>query len=162
MPRYISEAPKTERPAIPAGSYVLTLKEIKDYKGPVFNAVPDPETGETPMKDQLIWIFEADKKAQDGKPYEFAQFTGLYYGDSRANMTHLLDWMLPDLDHDTKRHGVDVEALIGFTFKARIQHQPNRKGDMKPTLTMLDPIDTMPIDRIVPALAAQSKSEIPL
>ena len=140
MPRYITEAPKDERSPIPSGAYVFTLTEIKDYESEDrWNPNPD---GTLPMKKQLIWILVSDKvDPETKKPYEIAQFTGLYYGDDRANMTKLLDWMLPDVDHDTKRKGVDIESLIGRRFKGRVQHTENERGEMKPKLTMLDPLD---------------------
>lgn len=150
MPRTIGEAPKTERVAIPAGSYVLTLKEIKDYESEDIYAEPD-ELGERPKKKQLIWIFEADKQAPDKRPYEYAQFTGLFYGDERANMTHLLDGMLPDVDHATKRKGVDVEALVGRQYRVRIQYAPNQKGVMRPKITMMDPIGDGGLPGQIPA-----------
>lgn len=142
----IAEAPKTERTPIPVGQYVLTLREIKEHESPdIFATEVDPDTGEKPLKKQLIWIFEADKKAPDGKPYEHAMFTGLYYGDDRANLTKLLDWMLPDESHDVKRKGFDSDVLIGRNYKARIQLVKNMKGDLKPKITMLDPIDASTI-----------------
>lgn len=141
MSRVIGEAPKEDRVPIPAGAYVFTLKEIKDHESEDrWNLNPD---GTMPMKKQLIWVFVADKvDPETKKPYEFAQFTGLWYGDDRANMTKLLDWMLPDIDHDTKRRGIDVDALVGRKFKGRIQHVPTEKGGIKPALTMLDPIES--------------------
>ena len=138
MTRTVGEAPKTERAMITPGVHILTLKEIKDHESEdPFNPNPD---GTLPLKKQLLWIFESDRSGPDGKPYEIGYFSGLWYGDDRANMTHLLDWMLPDVEHDTKRAGVDVDGLIGRTYKARIQMQPNTKGEMRPKITMLDPI----------------------
>lgn len=145
MGRIVGEAPQRERHAIPAGAYTFTLTEIKDYESEDIYAVPDPETGERPKKSQLIWIFKADKKAPDGEPYEFAQFTGLFYGDDRAHMTHLLDWLLPDVDHEVKRKGVDVEQFVGRTYRGRIAYAPNQKGEMRPKLSFLEPTSEVPM-----------------
>jgi len=147
MARIVTEAPQRERHAIPAGSYTFTLSEIKDYEGENIYAEPD-EDGNRPTKKQMIWIFKSDKKGPDGEPYEFAQFTGLYYGDERANLTSLLDFMLPDVSHEDKRRGVDVEALVGQKFRGRIAWAPNKKGDPRPKLSFLEPIAATGVDAI--------------
>lgn len=154
--RTVGEAPKTERAQIIPGAHTLTLKQIKDVESEdIFNPNED---GSLPVKRQLLWIFQSDKKGPDGKFYEHATYTGLYYGNERANMTHLLDWMLPDVAHEDKRKGVDVDGLIGRQFKARIQMQPNQKGELRPRLTMLDPIG----EAGLPASTPFDPDEIPV
>ena len=85
------------------------------------------------------------KKGPDGEFYEFAQFTGLFYGDERANLTSLLDFMLPDVPHEEKRKGVDVEQLVGQRFRGRIAYAPNKKGDLRPRLSFLEPVAEPPL-----------------
>lgn len=131
-----------KRDPIPAGKHTLTLKEVKPHvSDDPWHPVEDPNTGEQVpgKKEQLIWIFESDKKGQDGKPYEYATFTGLFYGDSRANLTTLLDMLMPNSTEDVKRN-LDTDLLLGSKYEAQIAMQKNQKGNLVPKALFFAPI----------------------
>lgn len=155
MTRIIGEAPKEERPLIPAGAYTLTLNGIKEVE--VEDRYHPEGDGSFPVIKKLVWEFVSDKSDKaTGKPYEHSVWTGLFYGNEKAKLTELLDWMLPEVDTKTKKRGFDVETLIGKKFKARIQHATSESGRTFAKLTMLDPIDEIPFD------PDKVKAEIPL
>ena len=143
MTRIVAEAPSQDRPLIPAGAYTLTLRAIKEVD--VEDRWHPEEDGTLPTVKKLVWEFEADKTDNDtGKPYEHSVWTGLYYGNEKANLTTLLDQIAPDIDPTIKKQGIDVEQFIGRTFRARIQRTKNDAGKEYAKLTMLDPIGESP------------------
>lgn len=143
MTRIVSEAPTTARTLIPPGAYTLTLRAIKD-KDVEDRWHPDDD-GTLPMVKKMVWEFESDKKdPESGQNYEHSVWTGLYYGNEKANLTLLLDMIAPDIDPKAKKKGIDVEQFVGRRFKARIKHETNDSGKTYAKLTMLDPIEEMP------------------
>ena len=145
MTRIVSEAPSQDRPLIPAGAYTLTLSAIKEVE--VDDRWHPEEDGTFPQVKKLVWEFQADKNDKEtGKPFEHAVWTGLWYGNEKANLTQLLDWSAPEVDPATKKKGVDVETFVGRRFRARLQHASNDAGKTYAKLTMLDPIEEIPFD----------------
>ena len=90
-------------------------------------------------KEQLIWIFEAEEIAPDGRPYEHAVFTGLFYGDSRANLTTLLDMLLPKATDDEKK-SLNTDLLLGSRYDAVIRMVKNQKNNLVPKAVDLSPV----------------------
>ena len=133
--------PSGERIPIPKGDHILTLREVKDFEQE--DKWHENEDGSHPMKHQLIWRFESDALTEDGVPYEYAQFTGQFYGDSRANLTALLDFLLPDEGEEYKKT-VDTDTLIGKRYKVRIASVKNQAGKVVPKAMFYEPLNDGP------------------
>lgn len=139
---------RRERTPIPTGEHILTLTEVKEHTSdnPFFKADQPESNQNQKQKLRLIWQFVSDQEDAEGNRYEYAEWTGAFYGDSRANLTTFLDQILPDADDEVKSN-INTDTLIGRRFRARIQMRKNQKGESVPTAAFFEPIaGTAPVD----------------
>ena len=135
----------TERVPISVGPHVLTLAEVVEHvaDNPYFD-MNKPEGGlNTKQRTRLIWRFRSDAGDGEGNPYEYSHWTGTTYGDSRANLTWLLDQLLPDSDEEM-RANINTDVLIGRKFRTKIQNRKNQKGEMVPGALFFEPVEEIP------------------
>lgn len=124
--------PQAEMVFIPAGDHILTLVSVEEKQMPSYN---NPEET-TP---RWVWQFKSQTKNPDtGERYEYREYTGPSYGDSRARLTFLLDQMFPDLDEEDKTT-IDTDDYIGTHYSAIIASMKNTKGEMRPKITSIRP-----------------------
>ena len=72
--------------------------------------------------EKMLFPFVSETIGPDGKPYEYAVWTGLHYGDKRAALTLLLNMLIPNLPAGTR---VKIADLEGKQYKSYIQHKTN-------------------------------------
>jgi hypothetical protein len=118
---------------IPAGEHILTLKECERILTTPFGADPDSADKEP----QLIWRFVSNKADEDGTKYAFHTYTKFVYGDPRANLTKLLDLLVPGMNKE-KAKSLDSDEMIGKKWKVHIRHEKNSKGDPKPVIALAE------------------------
>lgn len=133
----IQSSRNKERTPIPPGDHILTLVEVKPYEQD--DTFHPNEDGSFPKKSRLIWQFQSDKADDDGDAYEYAEWTGAYYGNPKAKLTGFLDQIIPDASEETKE-GLDTDSIIGRRFKSKIQNQKNAKGDYVPRAVYFEPL----------------------
>lgn len=106
-----------------AGTYTCRLKEVVEEKGTKFD---DPSV----EIDQYKWTFEATE-AEDskGEPYRFIRFTGIAYGNDKANLTKMLDGMLGRRLTQDEYEDLDIDDLKGRKWKVMVDEITNQKGN---------------------------------
>ena len=139
MPQ-IQSSSASDRPAIPVGDHVLVLVEVKPYESDnIYFKDDEPESAANPRrKSQLIWQFVTGVTDGDGTQYEHAIWTGKFYGDPRANLTKLLDQILPGQSEETKA-ALNTDILLGSSYKAMVRTVKNKKGDLVPKVVVIEP-----------------------
>ena len=146
------QSSKRERQPIPAGEHILTLVEVKPFESdnPYFKD-DEPESGTNQKrKTRLIWQFNSDTEDSEGMRYEHAIWTGLFYGNPRANLTTFLDQILPNAGEDVKSN-INTDFLLGSRYRAKIRLVKNQKGDLVPKAVDLEPLnDTKPTEHFDP------------
>ncbi len=158
MPKVGDSASQTKRLPIPVGVHTLTLTEVKELVQPNTFAEKDAKTGifkatgttTPPDREQFIWVFQSETRDPEGHPFEYAIFTGRWYGDDRAKLTSLLDSLMPEADYEAKS-GLDTDAMTGKRFRARIANVKNQRGDFVPRHTMIEPLDPATAPHEIPA-----------
>jgi hypothetical protein len=147
MPK-LEEPPKFERVPIPLGKHTLTLRAIKDHSGPnTFEApVLNAQTGEMeqPMRYEWIWQFESEKTdPKTKKPYEFAVFTPRFYSATSTTnkLTLLMRQLAPDATDDERKGMIEMDALIGRRWTARLVTAKSKNGKEFTTYNSFEPIE---------------------
>ena len=127
----------TPPPLIPPGEHVLILREVKPQEVKKYQS-------ETEKEVKWLWRFEAqgetytDAKGEE-QPYEFVQWTKITYGPPKANLTKLLDQLIPGIDEQSAAI-LDTDDLCGRRFKAIIRHEKNEKKEVYATLAVISPM----------------------
>src|SRR5262252_6975872 len=112
MPITKGETPRTP---IEAGDHLLTLKSVVEKEMPSYN---DPNKQEI----RWVWVFTSQRKDELGQPQQFSVFTGSVYGNPKATLTILLDFMCPTLS-GAQKASLNTDELLYQTYKARIRHE---------------------------------------
>lgn len=140
MPVVQSVPDKVDLRPVPIGEHVLTLVEVFPVESDnIYGKQKDPKAPDT--KTRWAWRFESDAQDEDGKPYEYVHWTGVYYGDDRAGLTALLDFILPGVSVEDKKK-VNTDTLIGKRFKVAIKTRVNKKGVNVPAAMYFIPVTT--------------------
>ena len=129
-------------PEIKPGNHTLTLTAIRVVEGdnPYFKKDKPISKSNNPKNNRLVWDFVTDEvDPATGKPYEYAHWTNDNYGDSRASLTKLLDFLVPGITVEQAK-GMDVEELIGKRYAAFISTRKNQKGNVVPDLAFAKPL----------------------
>ena len=137
--------------AVTPGEHLLTLVDVRELEQPnLYREKPeDPET-----RIRWVWTFRSDTLDEDGKPMEYVHWTGPTYGDDRAALTELADWLMPDATFDEKA-GLVTEKMIGNRYRAKIKQRKNKKDKLVPDVSFMEPDKAKPRDE---AVAAQAKA----
>jgi len=145
------------RTLIPAGEHLLFLQSatLKTMQNKFKGSGADADEVE-----RLIWQFISKTKDPDtGEGYEFAVFTGLKYGNTKAAMTKLLDNISPGITVETA-DTLDTDDLCGKWYRARIKHSKDQSGNPKAEYTMLEPYSAKPATK-APAPPDDPKDPFP-
>ena len=121
-----------DRPLIPSGEHVLTLMKVDEVE--VDNTF---KPGERVTK--WVWEFDSDQADEDGVPYTYKYWTKTTYGHPKANLTILLDQMVPDMTQERAK-GLNTDSLTGRKFKAMIRHEKDDKNQLRAALAYLAPL----------------------
>lgn len=119
---------------IPAGDHLLRLNAVEIRESDdKFGKSKDGKT------KRLMWqFFSKATDPETGDPYEYCVWTGTAYGMSNANMTILLNQLVPDMTLE-KAKTFDTDELVDKWFRARIRLEKNEAGEMKPKHILLEP-----------------------
>lgn len=120
------------RPLIPAGEHVLTLMQVTEVE--VDNSY---KPGEKVTK--WVWEFDSDEKDEDDIPYTHKEWTKTTYGHPKANLTKLLDQLVPGMDQDRAKN-LNTDSLVGRKFKGMIRHEKDDKGKDRAALAYIAPL----------------------
>lgn len=96
----------------PEGTHVLTLTSVSEKR--VQSQFSKEADG---MVDKLLWVFEPEAGGWD-----YAVWTKLAYGDDRAELTKLLDMLVPGMSKD-RLGDVHAEDLVGKRYRVKIVHK---------------------------------------
>ena len=134
----IPETTSNKRPMIPAGEHFVTLKEVKELDVPAYGGKPGTER-------KWAWRFEADcLDPKDGYPYEHTVWTKAQYGGAKANLTKLLDMLIPKATKEQKQN-LNTDRILERRFKTVIIHRTGQQGGMIAEASFFLPITT-PMD----------------
>lgn len=121
--------PSPVTPLCPAGEHFLTLAavEVKEVDNLRFQKDPTQPR----RVNKWLWRFISDDidPESDGQHYELPMWTFENYGHPRANLTKLLDMIVPRATPEQKA-ALNTDALIGRRYKAQVVHQLNEKKEM--------------------------------
>lgn len=140
-----------DRPLIPEGEHVFTLAGVDE----VLVESQFSKAGEKVTK--WVWSFESEDKDDDGLPYIHKEWTRTTYGHPKANLTILLNQLLPGLTTEDANH-LNTDNLVGKKFVGVIRHAPDEKGVMRADLAYIKPKD---YDPKAPKKARKDSEEIP-
>ena len=89
---------------------------------------------------RLKWMFETVDLIDDdsGEGYRASIYTGTAYGNSKANLTKLLDRLCPDLNGSEKAR-LDTDELCGKRFRANVIHEKKQDGSSRAVLDGIRP-----------------------
>lgn len=108
--------------AAEAGAYTCRLKSVEIKQGPSFD---NPEV----MENRFMWQFETkDATDSEGKPFRFAHFTSIKFGNDKSKLTILLDSMLGKRLTTEEFQSLDLEDLKARDWKVMVDEKQNSKG----------------------------------
>jgi hypothetical protein len=118
---------------IPAGEHILTLLAVDEVESNVYGS--DDE-----LQLQWLWKFQSDQKDDTGQAFRYHAYTKFSYGNAKANLTKLLDLLIPGMNKGMLASVGDPSKLIGRSWTCHIKHVKNEKGDPKPEIALATPI----------------------
>lgn len=128
--------PSPKTPLIPAGEHFLTLVAVEEKEVDNLRAAKDPTAPKRVMK--WLWRFISDDVDPENPDvhYEYAAWTFANYGHSKANLTKLLDMIVPKATAEQKA-SLNTDQILGRRYKAMIVHKTNEKNDLVPDAFMV-------------------------
>lgn len=123
------------KPLIPAGTHILTLKHVsEELKENRFDA-PNPD-GSYPKKVTWIWLFVSTMMDDNGVPFEYELWTGNNYGPTSAKLTQLYDSIIPGITV-AEALQFDTDKLLGKKFEASFKHEVGQDGKKRAKLVWI-------------------------
>lgn len=130
-----------KRPMIPAGKHFVTLKDVQAMSVVSLAHIKDPVKNPNPTEIKWAWRFEADcLDPKDGLPFEHTVWTKDAYGGGRANLTKLLDLLLPRASREQKQN-LKPKVIYGRRFEVVVIHRPSQNN---PGMTMAEAVSFVP------------------
>jgi len=129
--------PSPKSPLIPAGEHYLTLVAVEVKEVDNLKFLKGDHTAK-PKVDKWLWRFVSDDvdPEQPDVHYEMPVWTFANYGHAKANLTKLLDQIVPKATPEQKAN-LNTDAILGRRFKAMVVHKQNDKGDPIPDAFMV-------------------------
>jgi len=125
-------------PVAEDGVYLCRLKEIIAEQRPSFE---NPDV----MVDQFRFSFETIEEAdENGAPYRFVKFTGVKYGNDKANLTKTLDSMLGRRLTPDEFNDLDLEDLTAKKWRVCVEQTTSGKGSAINKISWVKPQATKP------------------
>ena len=115
-----------KRPMIPAGSYYLRLVDVHAQEVPSLAHQKDPGKYPNPKEIKWAWRFEANVlDPEGGLPYEHTVWTNDRYGNPKANLTKLLDFVIPRATKEQKEQ-LRPRLIYGRWWEAQVIWRPSQ------------------------------------
>jgi hypothetical protein len=142
--------PSPVTPLIPVGEHYLTFVGVEVKEVENLRAQKDPT--QPKLVNKWLWRFLSDDIDPESDPpqqYEYAHWTFENYGHARANLTKLLDQIIPKATPEQKSN-LDTDLLKGRRFKAQIVHEKTDKGNIVAKAAFFVPTTEPPQNRPMP------------
>jgi len=131
--------PSPKAPEIPDGEHFLTLASVEVRE--VDNLRAQKDVTAPKRVDKWLWRFVSDDVDPENPDvhYELAVWTFENYGHPKANLTKLLDMLLPRATIEQKA-SLNTDRLVGRRYKAQIIHRLNTKNEMQAEAAFIVPL----------------------
>lgn len=126
LPNQDLQARPARRPMCPPGEHVLTLVSVDAVEVDNLAHRKDPLKDPRPRIMKWAWRFETDEvDPEDALPFEITEWTQDAYGSPRANLTILLDQIIPRATKEQKER-IRPRTLLGRRFDVNVIHRQSQ------------------------------------